>query len=275
MCPHLPIGIETRVNGQLVSATATKKTLSVIAEQTQQRETKATTISAAQEESNEGSAGAGGFTAALLTADVPKASEVNMVDSERTRDLTSSISNDGSESVDQGAERLAKKRSRIADRLTVDWLATLSSLPDDDDNASVLALYDVELDDDVEPDDSVEQVTRAEDDWSSLHDHDVLLVGGLTASALPLPSIDVEEAAFVDVDLVNDNDDKLDSGRADKRYLRPILAPAKQDLDIWCKIALSPSVIKDVARSLEADVEGKHTAGKEERPLSHIYFFED
>ncbi|KAJ4378930.1 hypothetical protein N0V86_005807 [Didymella sp. IMI 355093] len=268
LCPHLPVGIETRVDGQPVSTTATKKALSIIAEQTHQRETTATIILAAQEEGNESRAGASGSTAGLLTVGVPKASEVNTVDGERTPNLTSLISDDGSESVDLGIERLAKKRSNIADRLTIDWLATLSSLPDEsDDNASVLALYDVEFDDDVEPDDNVEQVTRAEDGRSSLHDDGVLLVGGQTASALPLPSIDVEEVAFVDVDLDNDNDDK--------RYLRPILVPAKQDIDIWCEIALSHSVIKNVAQSLEADVEGKHTGGKEERPLSHIYFFED
>lgn len=216
-----------------------------------------------------GEAGASGFGAGLLTVAVLAVSKINTVDGERTPDLTSLLSNDGSEPVNQHVERLIKKRSGVDHQLTADWLATLPSLPDadfePDDNASVLALYDLELDNDEEPD------ARAEHVHSPTYE---LLTSGLTTSVLSLPSIAIDEAAHADVDLVTEVD-KVDPQPADEHYLRPLLAPAAEDIDVWCEIAASPTVVKDVSKTLEANIDKKDTQGNEARPLSHVFFFED
>jgi hypothetical protein len=270
LCPHLPVGVETRVNGQVVSALVSEKVLTPITEEIDGRENVDTVAEPTDNAGKVGEAGASGSGAGFLTVSVAAASEVNTVDGERTPDLTSLLSDDGSEPVDQRDERLLKKRSGVDHQLTADWLATLPSVLDadiePDDNVSVLALCDVELDDDEDLDAQTE------------HGHSPTyarsLAPGPTAPALSLPSISIDEAAYADVDLDSEVD-KLDPQPADERYLRPLSVPAAEDIDVWCEIAASPTVVADVIKTPEANVGKEDTQGKPARPLSHVFFFSD
>lgn len=221
-----------------------------------------------------GEAGAGGFCASPLTiAAVPAASEVHIVDDERTSDLTSLLEDDGSE-PDQHAERVVKNRSGVSKQITADWLATLPSLPDADlepgsdleldDNASVLALYDVELDDDdVGP--------QAERD-NSIPALKPLMTPNTAASALSIPSIAIDGPACANMDR-DSVVGKLDPQPADHRYLRPLTVPAAEDIDVWCSIAASSGVVADMSDKWHARGDKQDTKGKPARPLSHVFFF--
>ncbi|KAF3041538.1 hypothetical protein E8E12_006445 [Didymella heteroderae] len=270
LCSHPPPGVETRVNGQLVSAAVPKKVLTPIAEGIDGRENVDIAAQAIKDADKVDEGSAGGSGAGLLTVSATAVSEVNNVDGERTPDLTSLLSDDGSEPANLNAEHLIKKRSGFADQLTADWLATLPSLPDSDlepdDNASVLALYDVEFDDDEG------LGTQAKHDQSPTHVH--LLTSGSTTSALSLPFNAIDEAVYTDVNLDGEVD-RLDPQPADERYLRPLSVPAGKDIDVWCEIAASPTVVKDVTKTLVANPDGKGMEGKKERPLSHVFFFEN
>jgi hypothetical protein len=282
LCPHLPAGVETRVNGQLVSAPISQTVLTTITEEGDGRENVSTV---AKQANTAGKAGG----ASSLTVSAPAVPEVYVGGGERTPDLSSLLSDDGSEHVDphaepvdQHAERLVKNRSGLTTQLTNDWLATLPSVPDadiePDDNASALALDDAEGDND--------EVFGAKAE----HDHppfpEYVLTADPTTYALSLPSVAIDEAAYADVDL-NTEDNKLDPQLTDECYLWPHSVPAAEDVDVWCEIAASPTVVADVSATPsahvgETDAYGKEapeenldedTEGKPARPLSHVFFF--
>jgi hypothetical protein len=98
------------VNGQVVSALVSEKVLTPITEEIDGRENVDTVAEPTDNAGKVGEAGASGSGAGFLTVSVAAASEVNTVDGERTPDLTSLLSDDGSEPVDQRDERLLKKR---------------------------------------------------------------------------------------------------------------------------------------------------------------------
>ena len=271
------------MNGQLVSAPVSQKVLTPITEDSDGCDNVNSVAEPTNTAGKVSEAGASGSGASTLTIAVPAMSEVYTIGGgERTPDLSSLISDDGSEPVDQHAKRLVKKRSGLTNQLTNDWLATLLSISDADiepgDNASVLALYNIEGD--------VDEDLGA---WSELGhppSPEYVLTTGPTASALSLPSIVIDEAAYADIGL-DDEVDKLDSQPADERYLRPHSVPAAEDMDVWCEIAASPTVVADVSATPSALVGDTNTdrkqtpeenvdkdaEGKPAPPLSHVFFF--
>lgn len=271
LCPHLPVGVETRVNGQMVVPAAAPPNAST--PMTEEVSECANIDIVAEPTNNAGKVGEASTRpagASLLTiAAVPAVSEVHVVDGERTPDLTSLLEDDGSE-PDQHVERAVKKRSGVSKQITADWLATLPSLLDadlePDDNASVLTLYDIDLDDD-------EVAPQAERDTNTPA-LEPLLTADATAFALFVPSIAIDEPAHANVDR-DDAVDELDPQPADERYLRPLTVPAAEDIDVWCSIAASPSVVADVSNTPDGQVDKQDTEGKPARPLSHVFFFSD
>ncbi|KAF3045376.1 hypothetical protein E8E11_002783 [Didymella keratinophila] len=268
LCPHLPVGVETRINGQLVSAPVSKRVLTPITEEVDRHEDVDTIVEPTNNAGKVGKVGASGSGAGTLTVTIPAVTGVYTVDSERTPDLSSLLSDDGYEPVDQHAERLVKKRSGMTNQLMNDWLATLPSVPDagvePDDNASVLALYDVEVDDDED--------LGAQAEHNHSPSSEFVLTAHPTTSALSSPSIAIDEAAYADVDL-DDEVDKLDPQPADERYLRPLSVPAAENIDVWCELAASPTVVADVFKTPEAHTNEEDTEGKLARPLSHVFPF--
>lgn len=270
LCSHLPVGVETRLNGQLVSAPLIKKVLTPVTEEVDGRENVDTVAEPMNKMDEVGEANASGTVAGTLTTAVPAVFGVNSVDSERTPDLSSLFFVEGFEPVGQHVERLVKKRSAANRRLTTDWLATLSSLSDadldHDDHASMLALYDAEIGD------GKQLGIHVEPSHSPAFVPGRVLTAGATISQLSLPSVGIDGPGYVSVDH-EDEAGKPDLQFAREHHPRTLKAPAAEDLDVWCEIALSPTVVEDVSKIPEPNMGKEDTEGEKAPPLSHVFFF--
>ncbi|KAF1926633.1 uncharacterized protein M421DRAFT_422600 [Didymella exigua CBS 183.55] len=273
MGPHLPAGIETRVNGHLVSEPAVKEISSPVAEDVKRN--LVDVIDAAKQHGKTAKAGACGSARRFPV--VPAQRAVDSVHGERTPNLTSLLSDAGDDADDDyayedghslqpSAAHTPERKpphSINAKRLTADWLATLPSLhadADSDDDTMLMALYLVD-------DDAQREFCAADEPRC---DRNVSLVDAPDAGASAVAS---DEAGY---ELDTTDAEPVDAGPTPRRAV-----PARgrvdmqQAMDIWCEIAACASVVVDGAGELgvSGDVDGEGGRSKTERPLSHVFPF--